>query len=80
MSYQTTVLVIKTLLRLDKKLVSGGVDDSDGTVGGLIEEGVTLLKAFAKLDPACAKVFVFLKNQHTCFDWEKPLLNEYNIK
>ena len=79
-SYQTAVLVIKTLLRLDKKLVSGGVDDSDGTVGGLIEEGVTLLKTFAKLDPACNKAFVFLKNQHTCFDWEKPLLNEYNIK
>lgn len=73
-SYQTAVLLVKTLLRLDKKLVTGGVDDSDGTVGGLIEEGVKLLQTFAKLDLTCVKAFALLKNQHICFDWEKELL------
>jgi hypothetical protein len=39
-------------LRLDDKLSRGGVDDSDGTVGGFIEETVHALEQYAKLDPA----------------------------
>jgi len=39
-SAQTAELIIKTLLRLDKKLCSSGVDDSDGAVGGFIQECV----------------------------------------
>ena len=45
---QTAQLTVDLLLRLDKKLSSGGVDDSDGTVGGFIEEAVKMLLEFAK--------------------------------
>ena len=67
-SQQTADLVINTLLRLDKKLTTGGVDDSDGTVGGFIEESVDLLLSFAKIEPKCAESFRKLINIETCFD------------
>jgi hypothetical protein len=73
-SEQTTKLLIDMLLRLDKKLSYGGVDDSDGTVGGFMEEVVQMLKEYAKLDPVCVKAFQELKDKETCFDWEDPLL------
>ncbi len=62
------------LLRLDKKLSRGGVDDSDGTVGGFIEESVRMLLEFAKIDPECKKEFKKLKGIETSFGWEEPLL------
>jgi hypothetical protein len=65
------------LLRLDKKLCTGGVDDSDGTVGGFIEEVVTMLGEYAKLDSSCAKAFVILRGRETCFGWEEPLLDQH---
>lgn len=71
---QTARLVVQTLLRLDEKLCRGGVDDSDGTVGGFIENAVTMLHEFAKLDPSCTEAFRLLEGRETCFDWEKPLL------
>lgn len=73
-SEQTVKLLIDLLLRLDNKLCVGGVDDSDGTVGGFIEEVVQVLQEYVKLEPACAKAFGKLKNKDTCFGWEKPLL------
>jgi hypothetical protein len=73
-SEQTTELLIKLLLRLDDKLSRGGVDDSDGTVGGFIEETVHALEQYAKLDPACTKAFRLLADRETCFGWEEPLL------
>src|SRR5260221_5321809 len=73
-SIQTAELMIDLLLRLDRKLSMGGVDDSDGTVGGFIEETVDALQQFAKLDPRCIKSFNTLKNRDTSFGWEKPLL------
>ena len=73
-SYQTADLVVDLLLRLDKKLTSGGVDDSDGTVGDFISEVVTVLEDFSKIDSSCIKAFEKLKNQETCFEWEEPLL------
>ena len=73
-SEQTAKLLIDTLLRLDDRLCRGGVDDSDGTVGGFIEETVQALKEYAKLDPSCRKTFNGLKDKETCFGWEKPLL------
>ena len=79
-SQQTTDLVIKALLRLDKKLQIGGVDDSNGTVGDFIEESVDLLAEFAKHDPKCVKVFMRLKDKETCFDWENKLLEIYKPK
>jgi len=73
-SNQTANLIVKTLLKLDSKLTTGGVDDSDGTVGGLIEEAVGLLIEYAKADPECVKEFESLKEKETCFGWEEPLL------
>jgi len=73
-SEQTTKLLVDMLLRLDKKLCTGGVDDSDGTVGGFIEEVVLMLKEYAKLDTKCIKVFKKLCGQETCFGWEGPLV------
>jgi len=73
-SGQTANLIIKTLLRLDRKLTTGGVDDSDGTVGELIEEAVGLLIEYAKADPECVKEFESLKGKETCFGWGEPLL------
>ena len=71
---QTAKLLVDMLLRLDNKLCRSGVDDSDGTVGGFIEETVQVLKEYSKLDPACVKAFNELKDKETCFGWEEPLL------
>lgn len=71
---ETARLLVDMLLRLDKKLTTGGVDDSNGTVGGFIEETVNVLKEYAKLDHTCTKTFLELKNRETCFGWEEPLL------
>lgn len=73
-SEQTAGLLVSLLLRLDKKLTTGGVDDSDGTIGTFIEETVEALKQFAALDPACVKTFDKLKGQETCSGWEESLL------
>jgi len=73
-SEQTAKLLVALLLRLDKKLCTGGVDDSDGAVGGFIEETVQMLKEYAKLDPGCVKAFEELKGKETCFGWEESLL------
>jgi hypothetical protein len=75
-SPQTAALLVNLLLRLDRKLKTGGVDDSDGTVGGFIEEVVTVLKEYARLDPACRKAFQILKGKETCFGWEESLLQD----
>ena len=71
---QTAKLLVDTLLRLDDKLCQSGVDDSDGTVGGFMEEVVIVLQEFAKLDSSCIKTFEELKGKETCFGWEEPLL------
>jgi hypothetical protein len=73
-SSQTAKVLVDMLLRLDKKLCTGGVDDSDGTVGGFIEETVSVLQEYAKLDPRCIEAFEKLSKQGTCFGWESPLL------
>jgi len=75
---EVSKLIVKLLLRLDKKLTSGGVDDSDGTVGGFIEETVNMLQEYAKLEPLCIESFKSLLNQETCFGWENPLLKIYD--
>lgn len=73
-SEQTAKLLVDMLLRLDDKICRGGVDDSDGTVGGFIEEIAQVLEEYTKLDPNCVKAFEELKGKETCFDWEEPLL------
>lgn len=73
-SEQTSQLLVDLLLRLDRKLISGGVDDSDGEVGGFMYETVEVLKTYAQLEPLCALTFQKLQGKETCFDWQKPLL------
>lgn len=73
-SPQITILLIDLLLRLDTKLSTGGVDDSDGTVGDFITSTVHVLQEYARLDPECVQEFRKLQDQETCFDWEKPLV------
>ena len=76
-SKQTAKLLVALLLRLDKKL-SYGVDDSDGTVGGFIEETVNALQEYAKFDPKCIKTFEKLCGQETMFGWEEPLVKIFD--
>jgi len=73
-SGQTAKLLVDLLLRLDKKLCQGGVDDSNGIVGGFIYEIVDMLQEYAKFDPACIKAFEKFYNQSTCFEWEESLV------
>lgn len=73
-SEQAAKLLVDVLLRLDKKLAYGGVDDSDGTVGNFIEGVVQVLQEYAKLNPVCKKAFNELKEKETSFGWEEPLL------
>ncbi len=71
---QTADLLVKLLLRLDKKLLTGGVDDSNGIVGGFMSELVRMLIENAKLDPRCINTFTQLVGKQTCFGWEDELV------
>ena len=75
---QTAKVLVDLLLRLDKKLCTGGVDDSNGTVGGFIQETVSVLEEYAKLDSNCIKSFDKLCEQKTCFEWEDPLVRIFD--
>jgi hypothetical protein len=72
-SRQTADLLVDLLLRLDRKL-SGGVDDSDGTVGGFMYEIVDVLKEYAKINRDCIKSFEKLAKKETMFEWEESLI------
>ena len=72
---QTAEILVKLLLRLDKKLCVGGVDDSNGIVGGFMSEVVEMLIEYAKIDPDCIDAFESLVGiGNTCFGWEEPLI------
>ena len=58
-------IIVNLLLRLDKKLANGGVDDSDGEVGNFIEETADVLHQFVELDPGCSNALLELKNKET---------------
>jgi len=80
---QAAEVLVKLLLRLDKKLCVGGVDDSNGTVGGFMSEVVQMLIEYARIDPTCIDAFESLVGKETCFEWEEPLvriLDEIDIQ
>jgi len=79
-SLQTAKVLVNMLLRLDKKLCTSGVDDSNGTVGGFMQETVSVLEEYAKLDLNCIKSFEKLCEQSTCFGWEEPLVRMFDEK
>ena len=66
-------IIVSLMIRLDNKLMIGGVDDSDGTVGGLITDLCEVVKEFARIDPVCQKAFKKLDGIETGFGWEKSL-------
>jgi len=74
-SYQTAKFIVDLLLRLDERLARGGVDDSNGIVGGFIEESVIMLLEYAKIDPSCIKAFEILAELETRFEWEYLLVD-----
>jgi len=68
-------ILVKLLLRLDRKLRVGGVDDSNGIVGGFMTEVVEMLEKYAQIDFACIDAFKLLLGIGiTCFQWEEPLV------
>ena len=72
---QAAEILIKLLLRLDKKLRVGGVDDSNGIVGGFMTSVVEMLEKYAQIDPDCINAFKLLLDIGiTCFQWEEPLV------
>ena len=77
-SEQTAKILVDMLLRLDRKLCEGGVDDSDGTVGGFMYETVSVLEEYTKLDPFCIRAFKKLCEKPTCFGWEESLVKLFD--
>ncbi|MBL7155078.1 MAG: SWIM zinc finger family protein [Candidatus Portnoybacteria bacterium] len=75
-SEQTARLLVDMLLRLERKL--NGVDDSNGTVGGFMQEVVLMLQEYAKLEPKCIKLFKKLCGQETSFSWEESLVKMFD--
>ena len=73
-SRQVADILVKLLLRLERKLSVGGVDDSNGIVGGLAGELVALLEEFARIDQSCIDAFEPLCGKEYCFGWEEPLV------
>ena len=71
---QSAEILVNLLSRLDKKLRIGGVDDSNGIVGGFMNEIVSVLEEFAKIDPGCINAFESLVGKDTCFEWDEPLI------
>lgn len=70
-------IIIDLLLRLDKKLQIGGVDDSDGTVGNFITGTVDVLQEYITINNKTIKTFIKLVRIESCFGWEKPLVDLY---
>ena len=77
---QTADVLVRLLLRLDRKLQVGGVDDSNGIVGGFMSEVVGMLSDFAQIDSSCIATFESLCGKQTCFDWEDPLVRIFDEK
>jgi hypothetical protein len=71
---QTAALLVTLLLRLDTKLSTGGIDDSNGTIGNFMQGIVEVLVAYYILDEECGRAFLTLRNRKTCFGWEERLL------
>lgn len=75
---QTAKLLVNLLIRINKKLSEGGVDDSNGTVGGFAYDLANLLKQYAKLEPACIGTFGQLADGGNPFGFEDELIRIYD--
>lgn len=72
---ESAEILVDLLLRLDRKLMTGGVDDSDGTVGDFMYGVIDILLDFVRVDPTCKKSFEKLRGKKTCFGWQEKLLS-----
>jgi hypothetical protein len=79
-SQQTTKLIVNLIARLNKKLITGGVDDSDGTVGGFCDEAMCLLMDFADTDPKCAKYYKKLIGLDVAYDFQSEIADLLGIE
>ena len=77
-SRQAADILVKLLLRLERKLSVGGVDDSNGIVGELVGKLVALLEDFARIDPSCIDTFEPLCGKEDCFGWQDPLVRIFD--
>ena len=72
---QVAKVLVKLLLRLDKKLCVGGVDDSNGIVWPFMRDVVQILIEYVQIDPTCIEAFKALVGIGiTSFGWEEPLI------
>lgn len=67
---KSVLICIDVLKRLDKKLLSAGVDDSDGTVGGVMCQMVELLNMFAADNEKLGEYIKAKLPKGEVFDWE----------
>ena len=74
---KTVKFILGLLLRIDRRLSSGGVDDSDGTVGDFIEQVVDALANASSAHPEIIPEFKRLLNRETTFGWEEKLVEIY---
>lgn len=77
-SRQVADILVKLLLRLERKLSRGGVDDSNGIVGEFVGELVALLEEFSRVDPSCIASFEPLCEKEYCFGWEDSLVRIFD--
>ena len=64
---------ISLIIKLDDKLANSGIDDSDGTVGDLVEQIMELLALFKDFKPDLKTYVVNKFPKETNFGWEKEL-------
>jgi len=64
---------INLIIKLDDKLANSGIDDSDGTVGDLVENIMELLSLFKDFNPDLKTYIVDNFPKETNFGWEKEL-------
>lgn len=64
---------ISLIIKLDDKLANSGIDDSDGTVGDLVEQIMELLSMFKDSKPDLKTYVINKFPKETNFGWEKEL-------
>lgn len=67
---KSTMICIDLLKRLDRKLLSSGVDDSDGIVGDLMTQIVEVLNMFVDSNKNLKKYIKVKLPKGEVFDWE----------
>ena len=64
---------INLIIKIDTKLATSGIDDSDGTIGDLLEQIMELLSMFKDDDPNLKTYIINKFPKETNFGWEKEL-------